>query len=1008
MSTSATYTVNNPSVNQEYIAPSAYWVVPASGSSVTVTVQTFDANGNLLVVSSLTAIRRNISTNSDAGSYIYSNGNTVISTGSVGTNGSNVFAPAGKISSSCAQLRMYITYTGSVYDQAPNAPGNLAPSGTVTTLTPTLSGAFSDPTSGDTLAQYEIVVNNASDGGGSQIWDSGNVTASSSEKSASAFSRVYGGSALAFGSSYSFKARVANQNGNWGPWSGWINFATVQGPDAPSITAPSGQQVSLTPNWSFTYSSPAGTALAAYRLIIQATPAYNWIYDSGWVSQSAASGATVSGALPSAAGLQYGNQYGIAIMVQDANGAQSGWTQGGFNVAALPQVAPASPLGGVTVTTQTPTFAWTYASASGYAQAQAQIEIQNATTGVDIVLTSWLSQSAAQWVSTTSISYGTQIRWRVQVQDSAGLASGWSAWATAYVNNAPSATLTSPAAGGTVVTVTPTVTWTYTPSSGGQAQASAQILLFDASGNPLTTYTQSGAGTNFQLPSGLLINGTTYQIQVTVTDTTNVTGQSGVVTFTVSLIPPADLQGQPLMYGKNYVTEPYLNDPLPSGVANGWSTYGSSSLTTTYSVDPTITQLVPLASGDGFATGAQKVAVTAHSGSSYADCSVAQVLNVAQAGFTPGTTKLSFEAWVQLAALSGNPHVYMEITPKDASYTALAGAAASSNLIDTAGQVVRYLGPQNWLVPTGTVYIEIALRLASPTATDLGTAWWLAAQAEMASTSDVNFIAGDLGTGYSYAPYGYSVRTPLPGNSPTVLAVPGADTDPVNAYGGSIILTWDTTLADTNFSAYLIERRRQDQSTDDNAWQTLATLTNKSQGSYTDYTPAAQTTYQYAVRQQITYSSGGVGVSQHRAIVTGSVTFADAWYLTNAGQGGAPIYNMRLRYVQAKRQLQWKEHATYSAFLGRVGAARDAGAPAGYLHTLACYFTELRGDSRIAIRRQLVAMQRLGGVWYLKDPDGLQLPVFIGDLTFDDEATYSETMLTATLSLLQAADTEDD
>jgi hypothetical protein len=320
---------------------------------------------------------------------------------------------------------------------------------------------------------------------------------------------------------------------------------------------------------------------------------------------------------------------------------------------------------------------------------------------------------------------------------------------------------------------------------------------------------------------------------------------------------------------------------------------------------------------------------------------------------------------------------------------------------------VRLLGPQNLLIPATTVTVAAKLALIPQAAGDTGTVWFYAAQLEAAAASDANVIEGSLGPGFTYDANGYSVRTQIAGGLPVALAAPGADTDPVNAFGGSVVLTWDTTLADpTRFTSYLLERRPQDQSTDDSAWTLLATLTDKSQASYTDYTAASQTSYQYALRQQITYSSGGVGISQHRAIVGGSVNFSPAWYLTNAGQAGAPIYNVRLRYVQPKRLFQWKERATYSAFLGRVGAARDAGAPAGYLHTLVCYFTELRGDSRLAIRRQFIAMQRLGGTWWLKDPAGLAVPVFLQDITFDDEATYSETLLTVTLALMQAADTD--
>lgn len=1007
MATSATWIVSNPTVGHEYIAPSAYWVIPSNGTSVTVTVQAFNSSGNLTSVSSLTAIRRNISSGSDQGSFTYNGGNGATSTGSSGTTGSAVFAPAGKVGSSCAQLRMYISYTGRAYDQPPSAPGNLAPSGTITTLTPAFSGAFSDPTSGDTLAQYEIVVNSASNGGGSQIWDSGNVAASSSETSAGAFSRAYGGSALAWASNYSVRARVANQHGNWGPWSGWVNFATVQGPDTPSVTSPTGTQTTLTPTLSFGYTSPAATAMASYHYTITAQGSGALVYDSGSVSHALASGGSVSVTIPSGAKLRYGSGYTLTLTVTDTNGATSGAATSVFSIASLPQVAPSTPVGGATVTTQTPTLKWTYSSASQYAQAQAQIEVQNAATSVDLILTGWLSQSAAQWTVTTSIAYGTQIRWRVQVQDSAGLGSGWSAWAYAYVNNAPSASVTAPTNHASVGTVTPTVTWTYTASSGGQAQASAQITVSDASGNLLATYSVSGAGASYTLPAGLLVNNTTYQLVVSVTDTNSVTGQSAIITFSVVFTPPADMAGQPLATATNYLLDALLNtDANADGVADNWTGGAlSAGATGQWLMDTSITQPLQLASGDGPIMGTQSLIFTGGAGMTTADTVLQQPIPVANTPWVAGTTVLSLAALVRLQINAGAPFLSFNMQFLDGTLAILSQVYTTVASVDTGGQFVRYSIANN-LVPAGTIYIRVNLRTTIHAGDD-GQVWMMDAQLEAAAANDPSFIEGSLGPGYSYDAHGFSVRTQIAGGVPALIATPGADTDPVNGYGGSLALTWDTTLADSRFTAYLIERRRQDQASDDSAWAPLATLTNAAQSSYTDYTAASQTAYQYAVRQQIVYSDGEVGVSQHRAIAVGSVNFSPAWYLANAGQAGAPIYNMRLRYVQAKRTLQWQERATYSAFLGRVGAARDAGAPAGYTHTLVCYFTELRGDSRLAIRRQLVTMQRLGGTWYLKDPSGLAVPVFIQNITFDDEATYSETVLTATLALLQAADTTD-
>ena len=225
------------------------------------------------------------------------------------------------------------------------------------------------------------------------------------------------------------------------------------------------------------------------------------------------------------------------------------------------------------------------------------------------------------------------------------------------------------------------------------------------------------------------------------------------------------------------------------------------------------------------------------------------------------------------------------------------------------------------LIPANAVKFRAAFGIQNNANGDLGSAWFLDANLgdALAFNADPNFIAGDLGTGYTFDSHGFSVRTQLAGNLPTILANPGADTDPVSALGGSTTLTWDTSLADGRFTAYLVERRRQDQQSDDTAWALLATITNVSVGSYTDLTAGGATTYQYGVRQQIQYTDGSVGVSTNRAIVAGSVAFSPAWYLVNsAGQ----IYNLRLNTViPSAPSTGWRAPTTPSSWGGWAAPA---------------------------------------------------------------------------------------
>jgi len=329
---------------------------------------------------------------------------------------------------------------------------------------------------------------------------------------------------------------------------------------------------------------------------------------------------------------------------------------------------------------------------------------------------------------------------------------------------------------------------------------------------------------------------------------------------------------------------------------------------------------------------------------------------------------------------------------------------------DSAGALVRLLGPQNTLIPALTVTVQVELAVSPQASGDTATVWFLDAQLAAAAASDANVVEGSLGTGFTYDANGYSVRTLITGGLPSVVANPGADGDPLSALGGTTVVSWDATLADPAFTSYLIERRNMQQQDDDTAWALLATITTPAQNSYTDFTPGSGTTYQYSVRQTIVYPGGLAGISATRAIAVGSVSFSPAWYLSNVAGAfavGVPLINVRLTIIDTQRTLTWKDNAKYSQFVGRVGSARDAGQPMGYTFSLVCYYDDAWGDNRPAVRRQFVTMQRQGNLWYLKDPEGLVIPIWLQDVQFGELDTGSDTLLTVTLNMLQAQDTTD-
>jgi len=127
--------------------------------------------------------------------------------------------------------RPYLTITYTT-NSAPNAPTGLYPTGnaTVASLTPVLSGNFSDPDAGDTLSAFQILA--FEDDGTTQIWDSGALGSTP----ATNFSITYAGDPLSYNTFYKWKARTRDAAGLWGPYSTLQRFQTVNATPPDAIT----------------------------------------------------------------------------------------------------------------------------------------------------------------------------------------------------------------------------------------------------------------------------------------------------------------------------------------------------------------------------------------------------------------------------------------------------------------------------------------------------------------------------------------------------------------------------------------------------------------------------------------------------------------------------------------------------------------------------------------------------------------------------------------------------
>lgn len=116
MTVSPPFYVNSPVSGTSYYAPAGYWFQPNNGTSWTATCEAWtgaNGTGSLVVVSTLTAINRDITNSLDRNSFTGSSANTANASSSAGVNGSNVFAGGGKYTGSApGSLKIYGTYTG--------------------------------------------------------------------------------------------------------------------------------------------------------------------------------------------------------------------------------------------------------------------------------------------------------------------------------------------------------------------------------------------------------------------------------------------------------------------------------------------------------------------------------------------------------------------------------------------------------------------------------------------------------------------------------------------------------------------------------------------------------------------------------------------------------------------------------------------------------------------------------------------------------------------------------
>jgi|GEM_PF-4285918 len=481
---------------------------------------------------------------------------------------------------------------------APYIPSGLSPvnGAALTTLVPTFAGDFLDDNTitaggaleGEKLKAKQVRVYRSSDN--VLIWDSGAAAASASEQTATRFTTVYGGPALAGGTTYYWNSRVQDQFNAWSGYSANYTFTVNAGQVNVAAGTPTGKQLTRTPGpFTGVWTHPSSLTTTNIQVQIRDAGTQAIVGTSAEVASAVLNNGTASLTWAqttfSATMLQWGGTYTYAMRGKDSSGVWSAYGTGrAFTVNAAPSVPVVlSPSQGETSTSR-PLIEASSTDADDSATAltlTARIKDSAGTVLYSRVMTyvgvvNGLAVWQYQTTSTDLVLTGT---YRVDVYAYDGTVysgpqtaapGGLSAEVTFVYSTGPVVVIGSgaPTDGGTIATNAPLYDWGTTD----QVRFRVYVWTYDALGRQVDVY-DSGEKTTgvtaHRQPIGYLDNLTTYSWQVHVWSTLNQEGVSPIWTFSIdyALVPQIT----------NFLASPYAaaGDVTPTAIVLSWdeSTY---------------------------------------------------------------------------------------------------------------------------------------------------------------------------------------------------------------------------------------------------------------------------------------------------------------------------------------------------------------------------------------------------------------------------------------------------
>lgn len=470
-------------------------------------------------------------------------------------------------------------YLEGYYNEAPlAATHSLYPTGAITETTPTFAANFDDLCGaygassglgqdlGDRVSAYRIQVR--AQGTTTPLLLDQAYTATSGEKSGDVISRAYGGSALTRGTAYEWRIKMADEFGTYGSYSAWTAFTPQALGFVTLDDVPTGEQLSVTPanfkgRWNHqtavTMKTVQARILASNGTTVLQTGS---VYDIADVASSALPGTLF--AIPWAntgfSTLSWGTSYKYQIRGNDGT-AWSDWSAArSFNTESAPTVPVlSSPATGAVVTSfPLLTFTMSDADDTSAGTLTGVIRITKPDTStVDVTPT--YNSSTGKWQFQTSVTqlgaFGVY-SWKATGFDgtlysgeSTTLAGAtWSSSRTFDYETGPTVTVTSPADLAIIATSNLQVAWT------AAGQVKYQVVLYE-DGTATKAYDSgliTSGNLSHEIPSGFLRNGVSYDLVVSSTNATPLTGSSNIVNIAVAFTAPTSVtnfQATPVSIG---------------------------------------------------------------------------------------------------------------------------------------------------------------------------------------------------------------------------------------------------------------------------------------------------------------------------------------------------------------------------------------------------------------------------------------------------------------------------